>query len=79
MSKNDLVKGLPKTKFIKDEVCDAYQFGKQTKTSFKKKKEISTSRPLELLYMDLFGPNRIASMSGKVYAFVIVDDFSRFT
>jgi hypothetical protein len=29
--------------------------------------------------MDLFGPNRVASLGGKIYAFVIVDDFSRFT
>ena len=60
LSKNELVKGLPKIKFVKDKVCDACQLGKQIKTSFKK---ISTSRPLELLHMDLFGPNRIASMS----------------
>ena len=45
----------------------------------KRKKEIFTSRPLELLRIDLFGPNRVASMSGKIYAFVIVDDYSRFT
>lgn len=29
--------------------------------------------------MDLFGPSRIASFGGNYYAFVIVDDFSRFT
>jgi hypothetical protein len=29
--------------------------------------------------MDLFGSNRVASLGGKLYAFVIVDDFSRFT
>ena len=29
--------------------------------------------------MDLFSPNRVASLSGKFYAFVIVDDYSRFT
>ena len=28
--KNDLVKGLPKIKFVKDRVCDTCQFGKQT-------------------------------------------------
>jgi hypothetical protein len=60
-------------------ICDACQLGKQTKSSFKKKKVISTSRPLELLHMDLFGPIRTASLSGKLYAFVIVDDYSRYT
>ncbi|KAH0672574.1 hypothetical protein KY284_023661 [Solanum tuberosum] len=29
--------------------------------------------------MDLFGPTQTASIGGKKYAFVIVDDFSRFT
>ena len=57
-------------------VCDACQMGKQTKSSFKSK--ISTSRPLQLLHMDLFDPSRIASYGGNYYAFVIVDDFSRF-
>ena len=40
---------------------------------------ISTSRPLELLHMDLFGPSRNASLNGSKYVFVIVDDYSRFT
>ncbi|WP_284130573.1 hypothetical protein, partial [Klebsiella pneumoniae] len=29
--------------------------------------------------MDLFGPTRTLSLSGKRYGFVLVDDFSRFT
>jgi hypothetical protein len=79
LSKLDLVKSLPITKFVKDKICDACQLGKQTKSSFKKKKVISTLRPLELLHMNLFGPIRTASLSGKLYAFVIVDDYSHYT
>jgi hypothetical protein len=79
LSKLDLVKGLPITKLVKDKICDACQLGKQIKSSFKKRKVISTSRPLELLYMDLFGPIRTTSLSGKLYAFVIVDDYSHYT
>ena len=79
LSRNELVKGLPKTKFLKDKICDACQLGKQIKSSFKKKKDISTSRPLELLHLDLFGPNDVASLGEKRYAFVIVDDYSRYT
>ncbi len=45
----------------------------------RKKKVISTSRPLELLHMALFSPIRITSLSGKLYAFVIVDVYSRYT
>ena len=79
LSKLDLVKGLPITKFVKDKICDACQLGKQTKSSFKKNKIISTSRPLELLHMDLFGPIRTTSLGGKLYVFVIIDDYSRYT
>lgn len=58
--------------------CDACQMGKQTQSSFKGKDIVSTFKPLHLLHMDLFGPTRTASIGGKRYAFVIVDDFSRF-
>ena len=78
-NKNELVRGLPKISFEKDKVCEACQMGKQIKTSFKNKNFISTSRPLELLHMDLFGPSRTTILGGKSYAFVIVDDFSRYT
>ncbi|PNX96335.1 gag-pol polyprotein, partial [Trifolium pratense] len=39
----------------------------------------ATSRVLELLHMDLMGPMQTESLGGKRYAFVMVDDFSRFT
>lgn len=77
--KHDLVVGLPKIKFIKDKLCDACQKGKQTKVSFKPKHVVSTSRPLELIHMDLFGPSRTRSFGGNYYALVIVDDYSRYT
>ena len=79
LSTRQLVKGLPSVSFQKDKICDACQFGKQIKSSFKSKKMISSKRPLELLHLDLFGPMRTASLGGKFYVFVIVDDFSRFT
>jgi len=40
---------------------------------------ISTKKPLDVLHMDLFGPSRVASLAGNLYALVIVDDYSRFT
>ena len=78
-AKNDLVVGLPKLSFDKDKICDACQFGKQVRNSFKSKISISTFRPLELLHIDLFGPMNVLSMGGKSYRFVIVDDYFRFT
>ncbi|CAJ2637485.1 unnamed protein product [Trifolium pratense] len=79
LAKRDLVIGLPKIKFVKDKLCDACQKGKQTKSTFKPKNVVSTTRPLQLLHMDLFGPSRTRSFGGNVYALVIVDDFSRYT
>ncbi|WVZ58063.1 LOW QUALITY PROTEIN: hypothetical protein U9M48_008374 [Paspalum notatum var. saurae] len=38
-----------------------------------------TSYPGELLHMDTIGPARVASVSGKWYVLVVVDDFSRFS
>jgi hypothetical protein len=40
---------------------------------------MTTSRPLELLHMDLFGHVAYLSIGGSKYGLVIVDDFSHFT
>nr|GEZ92586.1 putative ribonuclease H-like domain-containing protein [Tanacetum cinerariifolium] len=39
----------------------------------------SSKESLNLLYMDLCGPMRVASINGKKYILVIVDDYSRCT
>ena len=61
----DLDKDLSKLNFEKDQICDACQYGKQTRRSFKSKNKISTFRPLELIHIDLFGPTRTTSLGGK--------------
>ena len=38
-----------------------------------------TSRPLELLHLDLIFPTRTESLGGKRYILVVVDDFTRYT
>ena len=40
---------------------------------------VQTSRPLELLHIDLMGPARVQSLGGKKYILVVVDDFIRYT
>jgi hypothetical protein len=40
---------------------------------------MTTSRPLELLHMDLFEPVAYLSIGGSKYGLIIVDDFSLFT
>ena len=79
LSKGNFIHGLPKIDFKKDRLCDACQYGKQIKSSFKTKEMISTSKPLQLIHIDLFELSRTLSLRGKRYAFVLVDDFSRFT
>ena len=74
----DLVIGLPSIKYNDGKACDACARGKQVKNSFKLKNCVSTTRPLEMLHVDLCGPMRITSRGGKRYLFVIVDDYSRF-
>nr|GEU29510.1 retrovirus-related Pol polyprotein from transposon TNT 1-94 [Tanacetum cinerariifolium] len=51
----ELVKNLPKLKFDQH-FCDACKIGKQAHVSHKAKNIVSTTRCLELLHMDLFGP-----------------------
>ena len=73
------MKGLPRIDPETVEQCETCIKGKQTRTSFKSKNEVSTKKPLELLHMDLCGPMKTLSHGGKRYIYVLVDDFSRFT
>ena len=75
----DLVVGLPTIKYNDGKVFDAGAKGKQVKNSFKTKRCLSTSRPLEMLHIDLCGPMRIMNRRGKRYVRVIIDDYSWFT
>jgi hypothetical protein len=50
--------------------------GKQVGDTHHSKNVMTTSRPLELLHMDLFGPVAYLSIGGSKYGLVIVDDFS---
>nr|GEV78457.1 hypothetical protein [Tanacetum cinerariifolium] len=79
LSKNDIVVGLPKLKFVKDHLCFSCELGKAKRKSFHTKLTPSSTRQLQLLHMDLCGPMRVASINGKKYVLVIVDDYSRYT
>nr|GEU37728.1 retrovirus-related Pol polyprotein from transposon TNT 1-94 [Tanacetum cinerariifolium] len=79
LSKKDVVIGLPKLKFIKDQLCSFCKLSKAKRSSFKSKDVPSSKKRLNLLHMDLCGPIRVASINGKKYILVIVDDYSRYT
>jgi hypothetical protein len=77
--KGDHVLGLTDVCFEKDRPCAACQAGKQVGSTHQSKNVMTTSRPLELLHLDLFGPVAYPSIGGSKYGLGIVDDFSRFT
>ncbi|GJT23197.1 retrovirus-related pol polyprotein from transposon TNT 1-94 [Tanacetum coccineum] len=78
LASKELVRNLPKLKFDQH-FCDACKIGKQAHASHKAKNIVSTTRCLELLHMDLFGPSAVRSYEGNRYTLVIVDDYSRYT
>nr|GEW31662.1 hypothetical protein [Tanacetum cinerariifolium] len=78
LSKNDIVVGLPKLKFVKDHLCSSCELGKAKRKSFHTKITPSSKRRLQLLHMDLCGPMRVVSINGKRYVLVIVNDYSRY-
>ncbi|GJV18139.1 retrovirus-related pol polyprotein from transposon TNT 1-94 [Tanacetum coccineum] len=79
LSKKDVVIGLPKLKYVKDQLCSSCEVSKAKRSSFKTKTVPSSKGRLNLLHMDLCGPMRVASINGKKYILVIVDDYSRYT
>jgi transposase InsO family protein len=77
--KGEHVLGLTNVSFVKNRPCATCQAGKQVGSNHQNKNVMSSSRPLELLHMDLFGPVAYLSVEGSKYGLVIVDNFFRFT
>nr|GFB75147.1 putative ribonuclease H-like domain-containing protein [Tanacetum cinerariifolium] len=76
---NDLVAGLPKFKYNKEHLCPSCEQGKSKRASHPPKPVPNSRQRLHLLHMDLCGHLKIASINGKRYILVIVDDYSRYT
>ncbi|KAK1652804.1 hypothetical protein QYE76_070609 [Lolium multiflorum] len=77
--KGEHIVGLTGISFEKDRVCSACVAGKQLKKKHPIKSIVTTSRPLELLHLDLFGPSHYDTLGGSKYGLVIVDDYSRYS
>ncbi|GJW72016.1 retrovirus-related pol polyprotein from transposon TNT 1-94 [Tanacetum coccineum] len=77
--KKDIVIGLPKLKYVKDQLCSSCELSKAKRSSFKTKVVSSSKGRLNLIHIDLCGPMWVASINGKKCILVIVDDYSRFT
>ncbi|GJT84790.1 retrovirus-related pol polyprotein from transposon TNT 1-94 [Tanacetum coccineum] len=67
LSKKDVVIGLPKLKYVKNQLCSSCEVSKAKRSSFKTKTVPSSKGRLNLLHMDLCGPMRVASINGKKY------------
>ena len=79
VSKHESVLGITKLSRVSNVVYGPFQLGKQMKAKHPSTQTSATSRPLELLHLDLVGPTRIESLSGKRYIMVMVDNFTRYT
>nr|GEZ32837.1 hypothetical protein [Tanacetum cinerariifolium] len=66
-------------KYILDQLCSSCELSKAKRSSFKSKAVPCSKGRLNLLHMDVCGPMRVASINGKKYILVIVDDYSRYT
>jgi hypothetical protein len=79
IQKDGHILGLTNIGFEKDRPCRACQAGKQVGAHHHAKNIMTTTRPFEMLHMDLFGPIAYISIGGNKYGLVIVDDYSHFT
>nr|GEU83841.1 integrase, catalytic region, zinc finger, CCHC-type, peptidase aspartic, catalytic [Tanacetum cinerariifolium] len=79
LSKKNIVIGLPKLQYVEDRLCSSCELSKEKRSSFKSKVVPSLKGRLNLLHMDLCGPMRVASINGKKYILVIIDNYSRYT
>nr|GEW73179.1 hypothetical protein [Tanacetum cinerariifolium] len=67
LSKSDVVIGLPKLKYVKDQLCSSCKVSKEKRSSFETKTVPCSKGQLNLLHMDLCGQMRVASINGKKY------------
>ncbi|GKA26831.1 retrovirus-related pol polyprotein from transposon TNT 1-94, partial [Tanacetum coccineum] len=79
LARNDLVTDLPKFKYHKEHLCPSCEQGKSKRASHPPKPIPNSKQRLHLLHMDLCSPMRIASINGKRYVLVIVDNYSHYT
>ena len=77
MQTKELVTGLPKFKVDgMQKICEACQFGKQTKHAFPHDKNVSRN-VLDIVHSDVWGPSKTMSMGGCRYYVTFIDDHTR--
>ncbi|GJY88184.1 retrovirus-related pol polyprotein from transposon TNT 1-94 [Tanacetum coccineum] len=71
LSKKNIVIGLPKLKYVKDQLYSSCELSKAKRSSFKTKVVLSSKGQLNLLHIDLCGPMRVESINGKKYILMV--------
>jgi transposase InsO family protein len=79
LQKDGHILGLTNIVFENDRPYGACQAGKQVGTHHHAKNMMTTTRPLEMLHMDLFGPVAYIRIGSNKYGLVIIDNYSCFT
>nr|GFA87578.1 integrase, catalytic region, zinc finger, CCHC-type, peptidase aspartic, catalytic [Tanacetum cinerariifolium] len=74
LSKKDIVIGLPKLKYVKNQLCPSFELSKAKRSSFKSKAVPSSKGRLNLLHMELCGPMWVAGINGKKYVLIHFDE-----
>ncbi|GJX99101.1 retrovirus-related pol polyprotein from transposon TNT 1-94 [Tanacetum coccineum] len=67
LSKKDVVTGLPKLTYVKDQLCSSCEMSKAKRSSFKSKAVPSSKGRLNLLHMDLC-VNELQTINGRIYS-----------
>ena len=76
--KNHVVRNMPEFTNPANFVCEQCQHGKKTRVHLKTK-ENSSTKPLELVHIDLCGPTKIKGLNGEKYFMLVIDDYTRMT
>lgn len=71
------VKGLPSLKKPANFSCEPCKLNKHRRVSFHAIEEIRSKQPLELLYLDTWGPINVLGKKGERYYLSVTDDYSR--
>ena len=72
-----MLKGLPQLEVRTGMVCAGCQYGKAHQLSYEESK-FKAKEPLELIYSDVFGPIKQASIGGMRYMETFINYFSRY-
>ena len=78
ISKKQVVGEIPEITKPTNVICKHCQHGKQTEVDFKTKGYFTT-KPLEIVHIDLCGPMRTKSLEGDLYFMLLIDDYTRMT